>query len=279
VPRTLESIDRLNAKPTASETVDLAGALITFVLAMAGVSERVKAGAELVKAIAKTCAARMDTASPTALVEAQGEPLTFAPAGAARPDAAPIEVNVRQVLDALAILTIEMSVADFLRLLERSVLVDKVGAICMTSSYYASHPEHWSDVAWVHTILAGASVEEQGPARGRVLALHMPNATTELHGMLGETLRIGARQDSVTGSARMPVEVFSSTIIGSKKLVEHQRLCVTARVENDLKPALSYRGIRLQGHRRIPGFSIHLTRHAEEAPLFSLYLISTGVKR
>lgn len=279
MPRTLEVIDRLNSKPTGSESVDLAGALITFVLAMVGASERVKASAELVKAIAKICAARMDTAAPNP-IDTQSAPPPFTSAQTTGPDSVLAEVNVRQVLDALAILTIEMTVADFLKLLERSVLVDGTSAICMTNSYYGSHPEQWSSVGWIHTILAGASLMEAGTANGPILTLHMPNATTKFSGMLGATLRVGAGHDSVSPDNEAKAAGRSSTIVGSKKLlVEHEHMCVTARVENDLRPALRHRGMRIKGKRRVPGFSVDLTRQADNTPLFSLFLISIEAKR
>jgi hypothetical protein len=267
-------VERLKANPTGTETVDLAAALLTFVLAMIGVNERVKAGAELVKALAKACATRMDSPQPT-----QFEGISaISPIPVVAAENSLAEVNVRLVLDALAVRTIEMEAADFLKLLEHSVIVDAKGGICMSNSSYATRPEKWSDVGWVQTVLTGASITEQCLEDQRTLTLHVPYATKEESGMLGDTLQAKLSRVRPRGSVSDSADCFSSTTIGSKKLMNSERLRIEMRAEYDLRPALRTCGIRLKGHRRTPGYSVSLFQQTEPVRLFSLLFVSMGAK-
>ena len=261
---------QFSPKATANETVELATALLSFVLVMIGVNERIKAGADLLKAMAKVCSARMDLPLPA---NNANPPAAATERVGATSEPPPLELNLRKVLDALAILTIEMNTEGLLAVLHGRKIVDGNTAICRADSPYAADPAAWTEVGWVQTFLAGSSLAELDKGNRAMLRLNMPNATTGASGELGALLEseapVSAGRETSVGP--MPC-VFA--IIGAKRIPK-RRLRIAIQSVRDLRTDLTSRGIRLKGRKPVQGYIVLLNDSADNSELFSVVIIST----
>jgi hypothetical protein len=243
----------------ASDTVKLTGALVDFVLALANVDAKFKAGAKLLQALFETAAKAFDSSSS---VDVAVPTMTIPRVDfrATQPDV-PLAVNLQAVLNALRIKAIAMNANDLLNVLAQNVFLGDDWGICGCRATYIRSPARWKVEPWVSRILEHAtlSIITRGDA---VMTIDIPGGTNENSGKLGTKLMLQAS----------PTANLAELRVGNRHVAD-KKLDISVEYLADSRKRLRARGVRMTSRQLLSAFEVRLAPSSNPNPVLRMLIL------